>query len=746
MSITNYGYGGDDSTGRLVDVAGADITEDDQRRAYIKIEGDNVSDLLSDVDMNAVDAANLPAILSELQSGYTKFSLLAFSDGREEKMDLMQTCGDSFIATFSGRKPHVMTFQGNLVFDYGSQITWYHAFINAYEYFLRASRMAKYRCKMRIVLPDCQEIVGYVIGLSTNHDSNNDLVVPMSLSMVVVDKSLSKPNIVTPAEGASDGTGGTGQGKSQDSVDGEAPGINDSENEALEKLKDHIPTKDEYAEMDALHDKIESGGELTDYEQERYNYIRDKVNNQGHYWDQYNQQKTEYYSRLQDQGKLTDAQANELMELQERGYYTEYLANPGSLPEGQGSSGPVAERDALYRSLLDKKSAGEKLTEEEAKQLAQFSTENSVYSPDAPTTITDPTPVNKDDLPYGSTKPTYDQVVQPDSPASDAVQNAESNKNNPDWLDNNAKTDPNYSSEQSKDPIAKEEYPASDPSVVAEYQAYQKAKNSCKASLASIAGTHRSVVSKSSKWSYCEMVSAPSGYGINLATRKSVKAWLKTYKLYLDDYKEVTSFVQGTYDSPNLTVSRLSKLRNTYIMLASTVVSRAQSLDSQAIPGDSALFYRVEIGSNGLPISNQNGQTGATKQERDDEQFIATAVKECSRLRQLWTAKLVTLAIKLASVNAIMATPVPIGYVTDKDTHNSLVKWKESYQNDLLYSVKLVEDFISSNGGTQSSGTTAQRRSIAEYRLSISQSTVPNLMSRLLSYVVPSAEKLYQKK
>ena len=125
---------------------------------------------------------------------YDKFAITGITDSRSEKMQIMPTTGDTYIATFTGREPHILGVNGNLIFDYDrTKLSWYSAFMDAYEYYLRASRSSKWRCKVRLVLPSMQEFVGYIININSTIAAESDIVVPFAFSMLVVDKTPARP-------------------------------------------------------------------------------------------------------------------------------------------------------------------------------------------------------------------------------------------------------------------------------------------------------------------------------------------------------------------------------------------------------------------------------------------------------------------------------------------------------------------------------------------------------------------------
>lgn len=199
--VASYSGVTDDS--RLTEVVSSDATGDLQRLAYIKLEAPDGAYDDFPSDMNE-DRAVMTAILSEIKSKYQKFILTGIGITNQEKTQVMPTFGDAFAATFTGKEPLVLGVSGNLIFDYsgdGSQ-SWFHAFLNAYEYYLRGSRLAKWKAKMKIVIPDLVEYTGYMMNLTTQMTSDNDQIIPMQFSFLVSGQTIFK-STVTFAESSS---------------------------------------------------------------------------------------------------------------------------------------------------------------------------------------------------------------------------------------------------------------------------------------------------------------------------------------------------------------------------------------------------------------------------------------------------------------------------------------------------------------------------------------------------------------
>ena len=208
--LTNFGYN-------------TNVDESARNRvAYIRIvdwNGNaptvNGNDMFNDVDLaKAVSLAGridsqdqtqtLPQQIREVRDAlcqsaagtrYTKFICNSVSSQQAERAQITKLFGDSFAATFTGREPVTVGISGKLPHDYSSagQMTWYAAFKLAYEYLLRASRLAYNRCRVRIVIPDTAVYEGYIVGFTEQLTSSDDMFVPFTIYIIVT-----HPNIILP--------------------------------------------------------------------------------------------------------------------------------------------------------------------------------------------------------------------------------------------------------------------------------------------------------------------------------------------------------------------------------------------------------------------------------------------------------------------------------------------------------------------------------------------------------------------
>lgn len=179
----------------------SDCKEDDDRIAYLVLNAG--PDAFSDIG-DIPEAEYLSKLYEEIiaEDGYIRFIVTSIADSRVEKQSVLPTTGDSFAATFSGADPQVLTVQGYLVHEYrydsgdsdaenvsDSMRTWYVDFMYLYEYYLRASRLAKWKSTITLNLPDFGSYDGYMLSINTSQQAETDITVPFTFQMLVVNRS-----------------------------------------------------------------------------------------------------------------------------------------------------------------------------------------------------------------------------------------------------------------------------------------------------------------------------------------------------------------------------------------------------------------------------------------------------------------------------------------------------------------------------------------------------------------------------
>lgn len=175
--------------GRLIDFTFIDGSDDDSRRAYMQIQGETAG--LKEA-ISGEDQTVLQAVYNQLIDKYTSIIILSLQENMQEKQHIMPTVGDSFAATFAGQEPQVVSISGYLPFDGSKDNSWFLAFINAYRYFLRASRLAKYRCWLNLVFPDFSSYKCYPISFTASLSSEQDNVIPFSMNAIVMEHPINK--------------------------------------------------------------------------------------------------------------------------------------------------------------------------------------------------------------------------------------------------------------------------------------------------------------------------------------------------------------------------------------------------------------------------------------------------------------------------------------------------------------------------------------------------------------------------
>jgi hypothetical protein len=193
----------DDGEGRLTSFVHPDPDTDDSRLAYITLVNPNNAKF-DDVDdkVSPVDRSVLSDLFAQLSGKYDKFIIEGMNTVRQEKAQIVSTLGDNYAALFSGKQPITIGVSGRLVCDYDKKaLSWYKAFVYAYEYFLRASRLAKFRVKVRLVFPDVNEFEGYILSSSESQNSGDDMMIPWNFTMLATSLNPFKPYIASGSTG-----------------------------------------------------------------------------------------------------------------------------------------------------------------------------------------------------------------------------------------------------------------------------------------------------------------------------------------------------------------------------------------------------------------------------------------------------------------------------------------------------------------------------------------------------------------
>lgn len=174
-----------DSGGRLVNFEFADGSDDDARRAFMQLQGntESIKTLVS-----GENASLLGAVYEHLVNGYTSVIITGIQENLQERQHILPTTGDSFAATFSGKEPQLLMINGLLPFDAANDDrSWFIAFMNAYNTFIRASVLAKFKCSIRLVFPDFSSYTLYPTNINCTLMSDNDTLIPFTMTAVVMD-------------------------------------------------------------------------------------------------------------------------------------------------------------------------------------------------------------------------------------------------------------------------------------------------------------------------------------------------------------------------------------------------------------------------------------------------------------------------------------------------------------------------------------------------------------------------------
>ena len=187
----------DSGSGRLTDITSADYAKDDERLGYISLVAP--SGAFTDIGKYAdTNSSTLASLLKELQGKYTKFIFSAVQLQRDEQYTLVPTFGDAYSVVFTGKRPSVLGVSGHLVFDYDtSMLSWYTAFLTAYEYYLRGSRLAKWKAKVKLVFPNFVTYTGYIMSLNDSVQADTDNVIGVNFSFLISEQNFYMPKTST---------------------------------------------------------------------------------------------------------------------------------------------------------------------------------------------------------------------------------------------------------------------------------------------------------------------------------------------------------------------------------------------------------------------------------------------------------------------------------------------------------------------------------------------------------------------
>ena len=367
-------YGADE--GRLSTITGIDCSTDDSKLAKLYIVGDDIDGLISDlINVDASEKAMLQAVLGEMKTGYTNFSVTSVTDSREEKMQLVPLAGDNFITTFTGRRPHVMGISGYLIFDHDTtKVSWFHAFINAYDSLIRASRMAKHRCKLKIVFPDSYTIIGYMTGCNANQQAETDTVVQFSASILIIDKMFAHPIgqdywKAATAETPTKKTEAQTAAETQQQLTANSTPIPDTANAS--NYTAAVMSTDDYATWNSLNERIQNGEELSEEEYSQYNDLNAQQENQAAAYRAQNAADATSIQARVTAGTASQDDIDQLRDIQERRYYE--LSQLGVLNQAQQTEfdnlSQTVAPSVMLRNLEERASTGQALTEWQQTQL-----------------------------------------------------------------------------------------------------------------------------------------------------------------------------------------------------------------------------------------------------------------------------------------------------------------------------------------------------------------------------------------
>ncbi len=191
---------------------------------------------------------------TSVYGGYADFLLTGIRGGFTEKMQIIETFGDSEIVYYFGRHPVMMEFSGVLVDSPDNN--WFVQFIEMYSHVMRGTQLARNYELLKIVTPN-MTIIGSITTMSWTQDSGRDVDIPFQFSF------LAKQIIPTPVINA-----GVPMGNPDDlntdkvaafRSQSEIVSYKDSINALEDTVKDPFSTTQDYANALQLKYPLQSG-------------------------------------------------------------------------------------------------------------------------------------------------------------------------------------------------------------------------------------------------------------------------------------------------------------------------------------------------------------------------------------------------------------------------------------------------------------------------------------------------------
>jgi hypothetical protein len=113
--------------------------------------------------------------------GYQDFLLTNVSVSFDEKVQVVQTFGDTDVAYYFGKAPVVFNLAGLLVDDIDNQ--WFTMFIEAYANILRGTQLARNYELIELTLPN-MVVIGTIMSMGYQQDAARDTDIPFSFRLL----------------------------------------------------------------------------------------------------------------------------------------------------------------------------------------------------------------------------------------------------------------------------------------------------------------------------------------------------------------------------------------------------------------------------------------------------------------------------------------------------------------------------------------------------------------------------------
>jgi hypothetical protein len=157
-------------------------------RMFMQMSAAEQRQLINSVTDTNLKTNVLPALISNATSttavdtGYVDFFLQQVQSNLEEKVQVVETLSDNYVAYFFGQKAPIWTYSGNLINSV--QDDQLANMVKLYISVLRGIQLAR-RSKVVSLRYDSFIVTGTILNLNWQHNVQNELIVPFGFSLLV---------------------------------------------------------------------------------------------------------------------------------------------------------------------------------------------------------------------------------------------------------------------------------------------------------------------------------------------------------------------------------------------------------------------------------------------------------------------------------------------------------------------------------------------------------------------------------